>query len=160
MQDQKIKAALEKYRSCTGAGHGLQALLGKAVLENLREFLVAELEEEIPSSIAEAKKAYEQYKSNCVDYSMGMQPRPDITPKPDGWEVARRLAKKVPPAQTGLPEYTGKYFTTFDDTPVVLTVEETYMTVAYDEGSTDPVYTNDSDRFGLCLPVESLEQSE
>lgn len=39
MTDTDIKEALEDYRSCTGQGHGLRALLGKRVLEDLGEFL-------------------------------------------------------------------------------------------------------------------------
>lgn len=43
MRKSEIQSALESYRACTGKGHGLKALLGKAVLADLAEHLASEL---------------------------------------------------------------------------------------------------------------------
>ena len=58
-----------------------------------------------------------------------------------------------------LPQYVGKYFATLGVEPVILTIEETHMTVAYSSGEIDPFYTSDARDLVSWVAVEKAFRS-
>lgn len=61
---------------------------------------------------------------------------------------------------SAFPEYCGTYFAIFNGMPVILTIEETHMMVAYDTGDTDPVFGFESEGLESWIEVEkAFEQN-
>lgn len=60
---------------------------------------------------------------------------------------------------TGIPTYTGKYFAILDGDPVILTIEETYSQIAYDDGGTDPLFYHDEHDI-VWVAIEDLFNQE
>ena len=63
-------------------------------------------------------------------------------------------ADRASSACSALPKYTGKYFAIWNGEPVILTVEETYATITYAEGETDPLYYHDDHGVESWVAVE------